>query len=74
MLPGFILVCGNGMRGSPPGEVPSRPSPSDEYDARVPRAFRREEQKSVVHLIACAGRRCSAWSRAAGGSTPSLGL
>ena len=73
MLVGFILVCGNGMRGPPPGEVPSRPSPSDEYDARVPRAFRREEQKSVVHLIACAERRCSARNREAGSSTPSRG-
>ena len=72
MLAGFILVCGNGMLRPPPGRY--RSSLSDEYDARVPRTFRREEQKSVVHLIACAERRCSARSRAAGGLTPSLGL
>ena len=74
MLVGLILACRNGMRGSPPGEVPSRPSPSDEYDARVPRAFRREEQKSVMLLIACADSQCWARSRAADYSTRSLGL
>lgn len=45
-LVGSILARGNGMLRPPPGEVPSRPFPSDEYDARVPRAFRCEEQKS----------------------------
>ena len=71
MLAGFILACGNGMLRPSRGRY--RSSPSDEYDARVPRAFRREELKSVVHLIACAERRCSARSHAADGLTSSLG-
>ena len=74
MFVGFILACGNGMLRPPPGEVPSRPFPSDEYDAKVPHTFRREEQKSVMLLIACADSQCWARSRAADYSTRSLGL
>ena len=37
-------------QASPRGRY--RSSPSDEYDAKVPHTFRREEQKSVMLLIA----------------------
>ena len=50
MFVGFILVWGNGMLRPPPGGY--RSSPCDEYDAKVPHTFRREEQKSVMLLIA----------------------
>ena len=52
MFVGFILACGNGMLRPSRGRY--RSSPSDEYDAKVPHTFRREEQKSVMLLIACA--------------------
>ena len=72
MFVGFILVWGNGMLRPPPGGY--RSSPCDEYDAKVPHTFRREEQKSVMLLIACADSQCWARSRAADYSTRSLGL
>ena len=71
MFVGFILACGNGMLRPSRGY---RSSPSDEYDAKVPHTFRREEQKSVMLLIACADSQCWARSRAADYSTRSLGL
>lgn len=71
-------ICGRsylrpmtGCSGVPRGRY--RSSPSDEYGARVPHTLRREEQKSVMFLIACAESQCWARSHAAGGSTPSLG-
>lgn len=60
-----------GCSGVPRGRY--RSSPSDEYGARVQHTLRREEQKSVMLLIACAESQCWARSHAAGGSTPSLG-
>ena len=72
MFVGFILACGNGMLRPSRGRY--RSSPSDEYDAKVPHTFRREEQKSVMLLIACADSQSWARSRAADYSTPSLGL
>lgn len=72
MHAGVILACGNGTFDPLP-EGGTACSPSDEYDVGIPFTLQGEEQKSAVHLVACAECRCSARNREAGSSTPSRG-